>query len=53
MIQDMEKKTEETLSGHREALDLLDRELLEKETLSKDEIEELLRLPPEKKPESR
>jgi ATP-dependent Zn protease len=40
---------EETLSGHHEELDVLARELLERETLSKDEIEALLGLPPEKK----
>jgi cell division protease FtsH len=42
MIQDMEKKAEETLSGHRKELDILAQELLEKETLSNDEIETLL-----------
>jgi cell division protease FtsH len=42
MVRDMEKKAEEILSAHRRELDILSRELLEKETLSKDEIEELL-----------
>jgi cell division protease FtsH len=48
IIQHMEKMAEETLSGHHEELDVLARELLERETLSKDEIEALLGLPPEK-----
>jgi cell division protease FtsH len=47
ILQEMERKAEETLSGHRDELDILARELLERETLSKDEIEDLLRLPPE------
>jgi cell division protease FtsH len=47
MVQGMEKKAEEILSDRREELDLLARELMERETLSKEEIEELLDLPPE------
>jgi ATP-dependent Zn protease len=38
----MENKAEETLSGHREELDVLARELFERETLTEDEIEEIL-----------
>jgi cell division protease FtsH len=49
IIQDMEKKAEETLSAHRDQLDVLTRELLERESLSKEEIEELLDLPEESK----
>jgi cell division protease FtsH len=48
IIQDMEKKAEETLSAHRGQLDVLVRELLDRESLSKEEIEELLDLPEEK-----
>jgi cell division protease FtsH len=47
MVREREKKAEEILSARREELDLLARELMERETLSKEEIEELLDLPPE------
>ena len=42
IVHDMENKAEETLSGHREELDVLARELFERETLTEDEIEEIL-----------
>ena len=44
IVRGTEKKAEETLSAHRQDLDLLARELIERETLDKDEIEELLDL---------
>ncbi len=44
VVRDMEKKAEKELSAHREQLDILARELIDRETLDKDEIEELLDL---------
>ncbi len=49
MVRDMEKKAEDELSAHREQLDILARELIDRETLDKDEIEELLDLDAQKK----
>jgi cell division protease FtsH len=49
MIREREEKAEEILSARREDLDLLARELMERETLSKEEIEELLDLEEESK----
>jgi cell division protease FtsH len=49
MIREREEKAEEILSARREELDLLARELMERETLSKEEIEELLDLEDEGK----
>jgi len=45
IIRGMEKKAEETLSAHRERLDLLARELMNRETLSKSEVEDIIDLP--------
>jgi cell division protease FtsH len=45
IVRDMEKKAEETVSGHLRELDILARELHERETLGKEEIEGLLDLP--------
>jgi cell division protease FtsH len=38
----MEKKAEETLGTNRESLDALSEQLLEHETLTKDEVDEIL-----------
>lgn len=45
IIRNMEQKAEDTLSAHRNRLDLLARELIERETLSKNEIENIIDLP--------
>jgi cell division protease FtsH len=51
IVGEMEKKAEETLSGHLRELDILARELHERETLSKEEIEKLLGPPSGEKEE--